>query len=121
MMTKELQEYIIEKTNEMIRYDFCCPEARAAAEKWLGSIGTDKEQQIVSEYINELEECIMPVDDLIEFCKGELAFFIFGDSQEAEIEHAYKLKADGIQYCDCPVCKAAQDILEKKVEIINKV
>lgn len=26
-MTKNLQNYIIEKTNEMISYDFCCPDS----------------------------------------------------------------------------------------------
>lgn len=53
---------------------------------------------------------------------GELACFLyFGNSQAEELNHAYKLKADGAKYCDCPVCTAALDILEKKYEILNKV
>lgn len=120
-MNKDLQNYIIEKTNEMIHYDFCCPNLKTAAEKWLASIGTDKERQAISDYFAECEACLMPVDELIEFCKGELAFFIFGDSQAEELVHAYKLKADGAKYCDCPVCTTAQEIIDKKNKILNEI
>ncbi len=44
-MNKDLQYYIIEKTNEMISYYFCCSEVRAEAEKWLDPIGIGKEQR----------------------------------------------------------------------------
>lgn len=115
-MDKKLQDYIIEKTDKMISFDFCCPDLKAAANVWLNSIGTDKEQQAISNYISELEECIMPVDGLIEFAESERCAKIFGDKQKDEIAHAYRLKADGAKYCDCPVCKAALDILEKKNE-----
>ena len=119
-MDTNLQEFIIEKTREMVSVDYCRTEARKAAEAWLASIGTDSEPQAIKNYLAELEEAVMPIDELIEFCKGEYAFFIFGNNQQEEIAHAYKLKADGAEYCDCPACKAALAILEKKREILSK-
>lgn len=53
------------------------------------------------------------------FAESERCAQIFGDRQKDEIAHAYKLKADGVKYCDCPVCKAGLAILDKKTEIIN--
>lgn len=119
-MNKDLQSYIIEKTKEMISFDFCCSELKAAAKLWLDSIGTDKEQQAVNDYIAEIEDCIMPIDGLIKFAESERCAQIFGDKQQEEIAHAYKLKADGAKYCDCPVCKAALAILEKKSQISDR-
>lgn len=119
-MIKNLQNYIIEKTNEMISYDFCCPDLKVAADSWLNVIGTDKEQQAIKNYIAEIEDCIMPIDGLIEFAESERCARIFGDKQKDEIVHAYKLKADGAEYCDCPVCTAGLAILAKKAEIINE-
>lgn len=116
-MTKDLQNFIVEKTNEMISFDFCCPDLKVAAKRWLNAIGTDKEQQAINDYIAEIEDCIMPIDGLIEFAESERCAQIFGDRQKDEIAHAYKLKADGVKYCDCPVCKAGLAILEKKSEI----
>lgn len=120
-MDKELQNDIVKKTIEMIRYDFCCPDLKKAAEKWLDAIGTQDEQQAIDDYLAACANCLMPVDELIEFCKGELDYFIFGDSQAEELAHAYQLKADGAKYCDCPVCAAALDILERKNEITGTV
>ncbi len=119
-MNKDLQDYIIEKTHDMTSVDFCCREAKEAAELWLSSIGTDKENQAIKNYIAELEEDIMPIDGLIAFTESERGAQILGDKQADEIAHAYKLKAEGIKYCDCPACKAVQDILEKKNEILNE-
>lgn len=119
-MDKTLQNYIIEKTNEMTSFDFCCPDLRETAICWLNAIGTDKEQQAICDYIAEIEECLMPIDGLIEFAESERCVQIFGNRQKDEIAHAYKLKADGAEYCDCPVCTAGLAILAKKVEIINE-
>lgn len=118
-MTKNLQNYIIEKTNEMISFDFCCPDLRETANCWLNAIGTDKEQQATCDYIAEIEDCLMPIDGLIEFAESERCAKLFGDKQKDEITHAYQLKADGAEYCDCPVCKAGLSVLEKKTELLK--
>ncbi|MDE6723736.1 MAG: molecular chaperone Hsp90 [Eubacterium sp.] len=118
-MIKDLQNYIIKKTNEMISYDFCCADLKVMANRWLISIGTDNEPQAFKDYIAEIEDCLMPVDGLIEFAESERCAQIFGDKQKDEIAHAYKLKADGVKHCDCPVCKAGLSILEKKAEILE--
>lgn len=116
-MKRELRDYIIEKTREILSVDCCCQEAREAADMWLSSVGTDDEVQALKDYIAELEDDLLPIDDLINFAKSERGAKIFGDNQADEIAHAEKLKADGIEYCDCPACKAAQDIIAKKNEL----
>ncbi|MCM1114264.1 MAG: molecular chaperone Hsp90 [Clostridium sp.] len=119
-MKKELIDYITEKTHEMLSVDCCCQEARDAADMWLNAVETDNEIQVVKDYIAELEDDLLPIDDLINFAKSERGAEIFGENQADEITHAEKLKADGIKYCDCPACKAAQDIIAKKNEILEK-
>lgn len=119
MLTQELRNYIIEKTYDMMNAGCCSSDAKSAAEILLASIGTDKENNALKIYIAELEEDIMPIDVLIEWAESERCAKIFGDKQADEIVHAYKLKADGVKYCDCPACKAAQAIIAKKNEIFG--
>lgn len=118
-MNRELQNYIAEKLHEMMGVDCCCREAKEAANAWFASIGTENEIQMLRALISELEEDIMPIDGLIAFAKSERCAQIFGDRQQDEIVHAYKLKADGIKFCDCPACTAVQAILKKKPEILS--
>lgn len=120
-MNKSLQDYIIAKTHDMMRVECCCQEAKEAANLWLASIGTNKESAAIENYIAELEEDIMPIDGLIAFAESEHCAQIFGEKQSDEIAHAYKLKADGVPYCDCPACKAVQAILKRKYEILNEL
>jgi hypothetical protein len=101
-MDKDLQNYIVEKTHDLLGIDCCCKEAKEVANMWLSSIGTDNEAQATKNYIAELEEDIVPIDGLIEFAESERCAKIFGDKQQDFIAHAHKLKADGIKYCDCP-------------------
>ena len=42
-MEKQVLDYVIKKTHELMNVFSCSKEARSAAEKWLESIDTDAE------------------------------------------------------------------------------
>lgn len=61
-MDKNLQDYIIRKTEEMTSVAYCCKEARVAAEIWLASIRTENEYEATEKYMAELENDLLPID-----------------------------------------------------------
>jgi hypothetical protein len=118
-MTKELLDYVSEKTRDLMAAPSCCPEAKAAAQAWLDAAGTDNEKAETMKYLAELEEDITSIDDLLAFASSEEAVEIFGaDGAKGFLAHAQELKANGAKYCDCPACKAALAILNKKAELL---
>ena len=42
MMEKQVLDYAIEKTKELMNAASCSKEAKAAAQKWLDAVGTDE-------------------------------------------------------------------------------
>ena len=70
-MDKEVLQYVSMKTKELIDSPTCSSEAKEAAQSWLDAVGTDKEQAQTLLYIQELEEDIMPIDNLIGFAESE--------------------------------------------------
>lgn len=66
-MNKEVLNYIAEKTRELIVAPTCSNETKEAAQAWLNAIGTESEMAETKKYIAELEEDIMPIDNLIRF------------------------------------------------------
>lgn len=42
-MKKEVLDYVIEKTHELMNAASCSSEARAAAQSWLDAVGTEHE------------------------------------------------------------------------------
>ena len=70
-MKKEVLDFVVEKTKELIDAPTCSQEAREAAKAWLDAVGTDKEQEETKKYIAELEEDIVTVDGLIAFAESE--------------------------------------------------
>ena len=66
-MKKEVLDYVIEKTHELMNAASCSSEAKAAAQSWLDAVGTEREADETKEYIAELEADIMPIDNLIAF------------------------------------------------------
>lgn len=119
-MNKEVREYAIEKTKELIGAPTCSVETKAAAQSWLAAAGTDAEKEETKQYIAELEADIMPLDTLIAFAGSEEGRGYFGADAAAEIvSHAEELKKAGERYCDCPACLAAAAILERKEELLK--
>ncbi len=119
-MKKEVLEYVVKKTHEMMEAFSCSAEAKAAGQAWLDAVGTEKETQETRKYIAELEADIMPLDRLIAFAESEDGAKVFGEEKTKEVAaHAREIRAAGAKYCDCPACAAAEAILSKKEEMLG--
>ena len=105
---------LIEKVKAMMAAPSCCPELMAAAQSYLGAVGTDKEKSAAQNLLNEIEEDITDVDHLVAFAHSERAKEIFGEGQKGFAAHADELKASGAKYCDCGACAPALEILNNK-------
>ena len=118
-MNKEVLDYVVEKTHELIDAPTCSSEAREADKAWLDALGTDAEAAETKKYIDELEADIMPIDTLISFAESEGGSQCFGaDAAKNIAAHAKEIKAAGAKYCDCPACVAVAAILEKKESLL---
>ncbi len=118
-MTKEEQDYVAEKTKELLGAFSCCAELKAAGQAWLDARGTANEAQATKQYVEELEEDIMPVETLIAFAESEGGARVFGPEKTKEVAaHAREIQAAGARYCDCPACAAAEAILSRKEEML---
>ena len=114
-MDKEILNYVVEKTHELIDAPTCSGETKAAAQAWLDAIGTEQEAAETKKYIDELEADIMPIDNLISFAESDAGSQVFGaDAAKGVAAHAKEIKAAGAKYCDCPACAAVEAILAKK-------
>lgn len=119
-MNNEVLEYVKKQTNDLIAAPSACKEVKEAAEKWLNAIGAENERAETLSYIKELEEDIEPIDGLLEFASSPVAEKVFGKEGAVKfLEHAKELKASGAKYCDCPACKACENILSKKEELLG--
>lgn len=119
-MEKEVLDYVIEKTHELMNASSCCNEAKEAAQSWLNAIGTEDESIETEKYIAELEEDIGTIDGLIDFAGSEYGIKHFGvETAKSILEHAKEIKAQGAKYCDCATCQAVAAILEKKDDLLH--
>lgn len=115
MMNKDVLDYVVKKTHELIDAPTCSRETKEAANAWLNALETGREADQTKIYIAELEEDIMPINTLIGFAESEAGAKVFGTDKAKDVaSHAREIKADGADYCDCPACAAAAAILEKK-------
>ena len=118
IMKKDVLDFVVEKTRELIDSPTCSSETRDAANTWLDSVGTEAETEETKKYIAELKEDIMPIDTLIGFAESEAGAQVFGADKAKDVAaHAREIKAEGAEYCDCPACAAAAAILEKKDQL----
>ena len=108
VMKKDLLDYVVEKTYEMMEAHSCSAEAKAAGQAWLDAVGTE----------NEAQETV-PIDNLIAFAESEGGAKVFGDNAPGVAAHAKEIKAAGAKYCDCPACAAVEAILAKKDEMLE--
>ena len=119
-MQKEMREYVIAKTHDLLKAPSACQEVKAAANAWLKAQGTPAEAAETQKYIKELEEDIMPIDGLIAFAGSPMAAKAFGaDDAKKLLAHAQEIKKNGAKYCDCPACTACAAILAKKAELLK--
>ena len=119
-MTKEVRDYVVQKTKEMMEAFSCSAEAKAAGQAWLDALGTENEAAETEKYIAELEGDIMPIDMLIAFAESEGGAQVFGPEKTKEVAaHPKEIKAAGAKYCDCPACASDQAILDRKDEMLK--
>lgn len=117
-MDREVLDFVVKKTHELMDAASCSSEAKAAAQVWLDAVGTDREAAETAKYIAELEADIVTVDGLISFAQSEAGASVFGaDNAKNIAAHAREIKAAGAKYCDCPACAAVEAILEKKEQM----
>ena len=115
---KSVLDFVTEKTKALIEAPTCSSEAKAAAKAWLEAAGTDREAEETKAYLKELEEDIMPIDQLIAFASSDQGRQYFGAEKAEEIAaHGKEIKASGGKYCDCPACAIVAEILEKKEQM----
>ena len=72
-MEKNVLDFVVTKTHDLMNAVSCSAEAKKAAEDWLSAVGTDKEKEQTQKYIAELEADIMPIDSLINFANQKWA------------------------------------------------
>ena len=77
-MQKDVLDFVVEKTHELIDSPTCNSETRASAEAWLAAVGTEQQAAATETYIGELEADIMPIDGLIGFADSEAGAQVFG-------------------------------------------
>lgn len=118
-MNKEILDYTVEKTHELIGAFSCSSETKAAAQSWLDAIGTENEAAETKKYLEELEADIMPIDQLISFAESDAGARVFGGNAPNVAAHAKEIKSAGAKFCDCPACVAVEKILEKKEDLIK--
>ena len=119
-MEKEVLNFLVEKTHDLINSHTCSSEAKNAAQLWLDAVGTEKEAAETKKYIEELEADIMPIDGLISFAESDMGCQVFGAEAAKNVAaHAREVKAAGAKYCDCPACAAVEAILAKKDLILK--
>ena len=118
-MKDSVKVFVEQKVKEMMSAHSCSAEAKAAGQSFLDALGTENEGEQTKRLIAELEQDIMPIDNLIAFAASEAGAQVFGKETAKNVEaHARELKASGETYCDCPACAAAAAILEKKGEML---
>ena len=84
------------------------PKVKEFAQSWLDAEGTEK----------LAEQNIALIDETIGFAGSELAVQILGEEGAANLlQHAKDIKAEGAEFCDCPSCTAAKNIINLKAEI----
>lgn len=119
-MDKDVLNYVIDKTHELMSAPSCSSETKAAAEAWLKAVGTEEETAETVKYIEELEADIMPIDLFIGFAESDGGIKCFGEDTAKNIAaHAREIKAAGAKFCDCPACAAVAAILEKKDALLK--
>ncbi|WP_343209382.1 molecular chaperone Hsp90 [Anaerolentibacter hominis] len=119
-MKKEVLDFVVEKTHDLMNAFSCSAEAKAAAQAWLDAVGTENEAAETKKYMAELEADIVSIDGLISFAESEHGAQVFGADKAKEVAaHAREIKAAGAVYCDCPACAAAVAIVEKKEDILS--
>ena len=89
------------------------------AQSWINAEGTPKQEELTKQLVSVAEQNIALIDETIGFAGSELATQILGEEGAANLlQHAKEIKAEGAEFCDCPACVAAKNIIDLKAEIL---
>ena len=95
------------------------PTVKEFAQSWLDAEGTEKQAELTKQLVSVAEQNIALIDETIGFAGSELAVQILGEEGAANLlQHAKDIKAQGAEFCDCPSCTAAKNIIDLKAEIV---
>ncbi len=88
------------------------------AQSWIDAEDTPKQAELTKQLVSVAEQNIALIDETIGFAGSELATQILGAEGAANLlQHAKDIKAEGAEFCDCPGCVAAKNIIDLKAEI----
>ena len=94
------------------------PTVKEFAQSWLDAEGTEKQAELTKQHVSVAEQNIALIDETIGFAGSELAVQILGKEGAANLlQHAKDIKVEGAEFCDCPGCVAAKNIIDLKTEI----
>ena len=94
------------------------PKVKEFAQSWINAEGTPKQEELTKQLVSVAEQNIALIDETIGFAGSELATQILGPEGAANLlQHAKEIKAEGAEFCDCPGCVAAKNIIDLKAEI----
>lgn len=112
-MCNDCKEKLTTEVKNLMNAPSCCPEAKAACQKWLSACGTNEEEAATASLKKEVAADIMPIDGLIAFAGSEAGEKLFGKEVAGNIlSHAKEIKSHGATHCDCPACSACAAILD---------
>lgn len=95
------------------------PTVKEFAQSWINAEGTPKQEELTKQLVSVAEQNIALIDETIGFAGSELATQILGEEGAANLlQHAKDIKAEGAEFCDCPGCVAAKNIIDLKAEIM---
>ena len=95
------------------------PTVKEFAQSWLDAEGTPKQEELTKQLVSVAEQNIALIDETISFASSELAVQILGEEGAANLlQHAKDIKAKGAEFCDCPSCVAAKNIIDLNTEIV---
>ena len=88
------------------------------AQSWINAEGKPEQAELTKQLVSVAEQNIALIDETIGFAGSELATQILGAEGAANLlQHAKDIKAQGAEFCDCPGCVAAKNIIDLKAEI----
>ena len=103
-----------QKTEELMAIGHLYSGLKEAAQAWLNTYNDGNANKAATRaYIAALEDCVLPVDVVIEMAKKA------GDRMKDFLVQAEAAKAAGSEVCPCDACRIGADILKNK-EFLGK-
>lgn len=116
-MEKELFDYVAARAEVLATSDASTQVTKDAAEAWKTAVAADASDAAVEaateKLLDVLEGRPTTIDGVIAFAEGP-AKQMFGEEAAAQmLAKQQQRKAEGAEYCDCPSCTAASELLVK--------